>query len=70
MHHGLIDTEHQESRAAVAGLVIALILGIALGAAVGVGLARAFDSVDLEQRARDFRNPAAAAPAHPDNLRL
>lgn len=69
MHHGLIDTEHQSSKALVTGVVIALILGIALGAAIGVGLARAFDFLDLEHRVRDFSNPAAAAPVHPGTLR-
>lgn len=65
MHHGLIDTEHQSSKALVTGVVVALILGIALGAAIGVGLVRAFDSVDIEQRVRDFSNPAAVAPVDP-----
>lgn len=69
MHHGLIDTEHQSSKALVTGVIVALILGIALGAVIGVGLVRAFDTVDIEKRVQDFSNPAAAGPVRPGSLR-
>lgn len=67
-HRDLINDPHP-SRAAVAGMLALLILGIALGAAIGMALSRAFELADLEERARDFRRPAAAAPVVPDNLR-
>lgn len=71
MHNGhLIDRAHQSRRALTKAVVALLILGIALGAAIGVGVSRAFDSLEIEKRVRDFSHPAAAAVARVDNLRM
>jgi membrane protein DedA with SNARE-associated domain len=69
MHHGLVERSHQSSKTTVLLLVTLLTLGILLGAGVGVALARAFDSANLEQRARQFSNPDASAPLVLDTLR-
>ncbi len=57
----LIDRQHQSRRALTTAVIALLVLGIALGTAIGVGMSRAFDSLDIEKRVRDFSNPAAAS---------
>jgi hypothetical protein len=69
MHRAyLLDRRHRSTKAALVATLTILVLGLGLGAAVGMALARGFDAMNLEQRARDFSNPGAAVPADPGTL--
>jgi len=70
MYRGhIIEQEYRSPKALVLGSIALLILAIGLGTILGMGLARAFDSMDLEDRARQFDTPQAAAPVVPGSLR-
>lgn len=70
MYRGhIIEREYRSPKALVLGSIGLLILAIALGVILGMGLARAFDSMHLEERAREFDTPQAAGPVVPGNLR-
>lgn len=60
----------RQGRAAVVGTTIMLLIGIAMGMVVGTGLARLVEAAHLEDLAKQFRDPAATAPADVGTLHL
>lgn len=56
------------TRAAAVGTAILLLLGILMGMVVGIGLTRLVEAAHLDEVAREFRNPAAAATADVGSL--
>lgn len=52
------------------GTTIMLLIGIAMGMVVGTGLARLVEAAHLEDLAKQFRDPAATAPADVGTLHL
>lgn len=58
-------------RSVLTGLAILLMLGLTVGIALGFVFTRVFEAAQIDEMARNFSEPGAAAPVAPttDNLR-
>lgn len=60
------DWQDRRKRSALTALVVLLMIGLTVGVALGVILTQAFDAARIDDLAREFSQPGAAAPVTPE----
>jgi hypothetical protein len=64
----MVEGPPRHGRAAAFGATILLVLAVAVGVSIGLALVKAYDAAQIDEIAKEFRDPIAAPAAGPATL--